>query len=341
MKTITRDYRMEGNLPSSYMRYFEGMRCCVLDIETSGLSRENSKVILIGLLTETDSGVKVTQFLAENHYEEHKVLQATLDFLRRENIGYLVTYNGASFDMPFIGKRLEAHFFEESINLYDLDLFRFIKCGTDLRQRLDSLSQKSVENYYGILGDRDDSITGRESVTMFDEYSLTGNSTLEKIILTHNREDVLHLYRLMHYVLSDIDRDDNMDMAIARYGFPIMYGRIAIRPSVCCKGRGSNKQYMLKINGDQIRDAFSAAFFPDMDSPVTAEFNSDTKILLIEIPVEKAPDELSDANNVCYLDVESLGIDLGGDSDCVNGYLILNPRTINLVAKEIVAGFVM
>lgn len=341
MKTITRDYRMEGNLPSSYMRYFEGMRCCVLDIETSGLSRENSKIILIGLLTETDSGVKVTQFLAENHYEEHKVLRATLDFLQRENIGYLVTYNGASFDLPFIAKRLEAHFFEESIKLYDLDLFRFIKCGTDLRQRLDSLSQKSVENYYGILGDRDDSITGRESVTMFDEYSLTGNSTLEKIILTHNREDVLHLYRLMHYVLTDIDRDGNMDNALARYGFPILDGRLAVRPSICCKGRGSNKQYILKINGDQIKDAFSAAFFPDMDSPITAEFNSETGMFQIELPIEKAPENLSDADNTCYVDTVSLELDLSCDPDCINDYLILNPRSINLIAEMITKRFVM
>ena len=332
---------MEGNLPSSYMRYFEGMRCCVLDIETSGLSRENSKVILIGLLTETDSGVKVTQFLAENHYEEHKVLQATLDFMRAENIGYLITYNGASFDLPFIAKRLEAHFFEDSIHLYDLDLFRFIKCGTDLRQRLDSLSQKSVENYYGILDDRDDSITGRESVTMFDEYSLTGNSTLEKIILTHNREDVLHLYRLMHYVLSDIDRDGNMDNALARYGFPILQGRLAVRPSICCKGRGSNKQYLLKINGDQIKDAFSASYFPDMDSPFTAEFNSETSMFQIELPIEKAPDDLSDADTGCYLDTAPLGLDFSSDCDCVNDYLILNPRTINLAASLICELFIM
>ena len=332
---------MEGLFPASYMKYFEGMRPCVLDIETSGLSRENSKVILMGLLTETDSGVKVTQFLAENHYEEHKVLQATLDFLRAENIGYLITYNGASFDLPFIGKRLEAHFFEESVNMYDLDLFRFIKCGTDLRQRLDSLSQKSVENYYGILGDRDDSITGRESITMFDEYSLTGNSTLEKIILTHNREDVLHLYRLMHYVLSDIDRDGNMDNALARYGFPILKGRLAVRPSICCKGRGSNKQYTLKINGDQIKEAFSAAYFPDMDNPFTAEFNSETRMFQIELPIEKAPDDLSDAATGCYLDTAQLGLDLSSDCDCVNDFLILNPRTINLAASLICELFIM
>ena len=336
---------MDGALPSSYTEYFAGMRPCVLDIETSGLSRQNSKVILIGLLTETSSGIKVTQFLAENHYEEHKVLRATLDYLKAENIGYLITYNGASFDMPFISSRLEANFFEESIDLYDLDLYRFVKCSTDLRRRLDSLSQKSLENYYGILTDRDDSITGRESVTMFDEYSLTGNSTLEKVILTHNREDVLHLYRLMHYVLADVERDYDMHSAMARYGFPIMDGRFSIRPSIACSGRGSSKKYSLKINGDQLIDPISAAYFPDTESLASAEFNSQTKMLQIELPIEKAPEEISGAEFVgcddilCYLDTKAACIDLSADPDCVNDYLILNPRTINLASRLITESF--
>ena len=336
MKIFTRDYRITGGYHPSFDEYFSALRPCVLDIETTGLSYANSKVILVGLLTGTDSGVKVTQFLAENHYEEHKVLDATMDFLERENIGYLITYNGVSFDIPFINTRLEANFSDEKIRLYDFDLFRFLKSATDIKKRIGSLRQVAVENYYGILSERNDTITGRESVAMFDEYALNGNSVLEKIILTHNREDVLHLHRLMYYALKDVDENMGMDRVLASYGFPIMNGRFCIKPSVCSAGRGRNKRYFLKINGEQLKDPVSAAFFPDLDNPVSAEFNSETRMFQIEVPVELAPDEVSCGEEVCFLDTKTARIDLESDPDCINDFLILNPRSINLAAKLIV-----
>jgi len=337
MKIFTRDYRITTALPASYMQYFQGLRGCVLDIETTGLRRDNSKVILIGLLTETESGVQITQFLAENHYEEYKVLTETLAFLEAEGIDYLVTYNGASFDVPFINMRLGASFMDDHISMYDLDLFRFLKSATDLKKRLGSLRQVAVENYYGILEDRQDTISGRESITMFDEYSLTGNSTLEKIILTHNREDVLQLCRLLHLVLSDVDKAGNMDEAMARYGFPVLDGRLSVR--TCVKNPRGASGPVLRITGEQLRDAFSAAYFPNIDSPLSAEFKAEAAAFEIEAPIEKAPDNI-EGDSSYYLDSKSLGLDFSDDPDCINGYLILNPRTINLAANALVVNFV-
>lgn len=326
MKVFTRDYRTTSDFPAPFAEYFEGMRYCVLDIETTGLRRDNGKVILIALLMASDSGIKVLQFLAENHYEEYKVLDAVLEFFEEEKPDYLITYNGASFDIPFLNARLDANFSGCGLNMYDFDLYRFIKLGTDLKSRIGSLSQKSVENYYGILEDRGDSISGRQSVIMFDEYSLTGNSTLEKIILTHNREDVLHLHRLMHLALADVD---DMDSALASYGIPVMGGQFSIRPEIKKTGRGASAARILRICGDQLGKAFSAAYFPDQDSPVYASFNASTKMFEIEVPVSFA----EGFDGSLYLDAGSLGLDAADDEDYVNGFLILNPRTINLAAK--------
>ncbi|MBR1986511.1 MAG: ribonuclease H-like domain-containing protein, partial [Mogibacterium sp.] len=76
MKVFTRDYRITGEYHPEWDAYFSGMKPCVLDIEATGLDRSRCKAILIGLLMRTDSGVRITQFLAENHYEEDKVLEA-------------------------------------------------------------------------------------------------------------------------------------------------------------------------------------------------------------------------------------------------------------------------
>ena len=320
MKVFTRDYRITGDFPPAFNKYFDGMNYCVLDIETTGLSSANSKVILVGLLTKSADGIKVTQFLAENHYEENRVLDACMDFLEQEGIDYLITYNGKTFDVPFINARLESTFTGGRISLYDFDLYRFIKLSTDFKDRIGSLRQMAVEDYYGIFQDRKDTITGRESVTMFDEYSLSGNSTLEKVILTHNREDVLQLYRLMHLALADID---DMDEAMALYGFPLMSGKLSVRPSVRKSGN------LLKIVGEQNSEPISAAYFPDTDSPVTAVFRE-------EVPIENARGLVSEGEPAVYLDAESLGLDMSGDPDCINGYLILNPRTVNAAAGLII-----
>lgn len=324
MKTFTRDYRITGDYPAPFDRYFKDMRPCVFDIETTGLDPVRSKVCLTAMLTRTDSGVRVTQFLAENHYEENRVLQATLDFFDSENIDYLITFNGQAFDIPFMNRRLERSFMDGHISMFNFDLYRFLSKGTDLRKRLSSLSQKSIENYYGIIDDRQDVITGRESVALFDEYAITGNTTIEKIILTHNREDVLHLHRLMFLALSDVE---DADQAIARTGFPVLEGRMSARAHLSVSKR------TLQVRGDQFGTPVSAAFFPDLDSSVTAVLNAASSSYEIDAPVERLKTE---KGYEYYIDARAAGIDVSEDPDCVNDYLILNPRTINLAAQKLV-----
>lgn len=321
MKTFTRDYRITGSWAQDFTEYFGDKRPCILDIEATGLDPSRCKVCLIALLVQTDSGIRITQFLAGNHYEENRVLDAALDFLRKENIGYLITFNGQAYDIPFINRRLEMNFSESRVDLFDFDLFRYLRKNTDLKSRAGSMSQMSLENYYGIFADRQDTITGRESVRLFDEYALTGNTTVEKIILTHNREDVLQLNRLMFLSLNE---PDDIHAAMARHGFPSSDGRFVIRPALSRPGK------VLRITGEQLRSPVSAAYFPDTSSPLTAVFNAASSSYEIDAPVERLGDE-------CYCDVQALGLDMSEDPDCVNGYLILNSRTVNRLSSALIS----
>ena len=322
MKVFTRDYRITGDYHPLWNEYFEGMKPCVLDIEATGLDRARCKVILIGLLVKTESGARITQFLAENHYEEPKVLDAAMEFLESEGVGCLITFNGYAYDIPFINARLDACMDGRRLHMYHFDLYRFLRKATDMRQRVSSMSQMSLEDYYGILSDRGDTITGKESVTLFDQYAISGNSTLEKIILTHNREDVLHLHRLMYLTLGDIP---DFHAALAAYGFPAGDGRFSVRPCIKQKGRGS----ILRITGEQIRDPFSAAYFPDADCPLTVTFSASTSSFEIEAPICRYGDEY-------YMDVSFLPNAFAGDPDLIGSNLILTPRTINLLSTLIV-----
>lgn len=326
MKVFTRDYRIEHYNSPLWGEYFNGLKPCVLDIEATGLDPRRCKLVLMGLLTETETGLRVTQFLAENHYEEDRVLRATMEFLAEENIDCIITYNGLRYDVPFINTRLERNFFEDKLQIYDFDLYRFLRKCTVLPDRLESLSQGSVENYFGIAKDRQDTISGRESVALFDQYSVSGNSTIEKVILTHNREDVLQLYKLMK-IAGNNDFGEllkcDFHSAIAKYGFPADDAAFSVRP-VLNAGKS-----MLRITGDQIKNPFAAAYFPDIDSPVTAIFNAGSASYEITVPLESK-------NGECFADLKALGIELANDPDMIGNYLIMNTRTVNVLARECV-----
>ena len=336
MKVFTRDYRITGEYHPLWSEYFGGMKPCVLDIEATGLDRTRCKVILIGLLMPTESGCRITQFLAENHYEESKVLDAAMEMLEEEGVDYLITFNGYAYDIPFMNARLDACTDGRHLHMYHFDLYRFLRKATDIRTRVDSMSQMSIEDHYGILSDRGDTITGKESVTLFDQYAISGNSTLEKVILTHNREDVLHLHRLMYLTLNDIPSDasecsdrsiaKDIHTALAAYGFPACDARFSVRPAITKKGD------VLRVTGEQILDPFSGAYFPDVDSPLTVSFSATTSSYEIIAPISRRGDDF-------YMDLHPLHLESLEDEDNINGYLILGSRTINLISRILLSDY--
>ena len=336
MKVFTRDYKITGEYHPLWNEYFGGMNPCVLDIEATGLDRSRCKVILVGLMTRTESGVRITQFLAENHYEESKVLEASMDMIEEEGIDYLITFNGYAYDIPFINARLDACMDGRHIHMYHFDLYRFLRKATDIRTRVDSMSQMSLEDHYGIFSDRGDTITGKESVTLFDQYAISGNSTLEKIILTHNREDVLHLHRLMYLALADIPGDSSnakessiapdIHTALSAYGFPAAEGRFSVRPYI------QQRNNTLRITGEQIIDPFSGAYFPDTDNPLTVSFSASTSSFEIDAPISRHGDDF-------YMDLHPLHLENLNDEDNINGYLILGSRSINLISRILITDY--
>jgi uncharacterized protein YprB with RNaseH-like and TPR domain len=78
-----------------------------LDLETCGFS--GNPLFLTGLLTVADGRPVLTQLLARNYAEEASVVAATLEFLDRHPL--VVTFNGKSYDLPFLRDRAALHGF--------------------------------------------------------------------------------------------------------------------------------------------------------------------------------------------------------------------------------------
>lgn len=327
MKKFTRTYNIPLYSGEIFDIYHGSLKPCIFDIETTGLSAQRgNKIILTACMTADTKGVTITQFLAENPYEEDRVLMATMEFLKEEGIDYLITYNGSSFDIPFMKQRLEMKNLPYALNTYEFDLYNFVRSNTDLKAKIGSISQKNLEHYFGISSNRKDVISGRESVKLFSEYAVNQDSVIEKIILTHNREDVLQLCHLLNIigqnnfsrVLGESDDgngcenfsgvesgdlnvvpDENsapsisnqrLDAALAQTGagLPSADGELTARPRLAAG--------CLTVTGRQLRAphklsdsaeyAINANIFPDTADSISAEFIKDNSSYQIKIPLE-------------------------------------------------------
>ena len=364
MKKFTRSYNTYIYSGQIFDLYHGGLKPCIFDIETTGLSaHRGNKIILTACLIPDSKGVTITQFLAENPYEEDRVIMATMNFLKDESVDYLITYNGASFDIPFMKQRLATKNLPYVLNMYEFDLYNFIRSNTDLKSQIGSLSQKNVEQHFGISSNRKDVISGRESVKLFAEYAINQDSVIEKIILTHNREDVLQLCHLFNIIgrnnfgavlgegdngcdgfngagihdvnMAPIVSNHRLDAALAQTGagLPSAGGELTARPRLAAgcltvAGRQLRAPHKLSDNTDF---AINANFFPETASSISAEFIKENCSYQIRVPLEKHENSQFLDIKKMLLDAESSGDNtqikcahLLKDSDnLINDYLLL------------------
>ncbi len=162
---------------------------CFLDIETTGFNRQYDQVILIGILYFEQGNYGFHQyFIGQDSNDEALLREFSKDFSR---FSTLITYNGLSFDLPFLRDRMRHYRISfPYIHLSHIDLYRHIVQHKNILQ-LDNYRLSSIEKFLGI--DRIDKIDGKESIEKFHLYRRSLDEASKKEILLHNYEDLLHL----------------------------------------------------------------------------------------------------------------------------------------------------
>jgi len=144
-----------------------------LDIETTGLGQE-AEITTIALY----DGEQVRTYVNGRNIEDF------LDDIRE--IKVFVTYNGLSFDIPFIER-----FFRITIDQAQIDL-RYILAQLGCRGGL-----KGCERQMGISRGTLDGIDGAFAVLLWREYERYNNDAALETLLAYNVEDTVNLERLM------------------------------------------------------------------------------------------------------------------------------------------------
>lgn len=188
-----------------------------LDIETTGFSARNSCIYLIGLAVIEDDRCRCIQLFADTPDDEADVIAAAMEILSGYSV--IITYNGESFDIPFIRERARVENSQVnrsennsetksdtkseidsetdskyilSTKLQSIDLYKIMRRINRLLG-LPGIKQKDVEQFLGI--GREDKFTGGELIKVYREYIVEyklgqDTHTLLTELLTHNREDV-------------------------------------------------------------------------------------------------------------------------------------------------------
>ncbi len=101
----------------------------------------------------------------------------------------LITYNGRSFDIPYIKQRLAYYGLDAPLDNPHFDVLHFTRRA--LRHKLSDCKLETVEKYIGIK--RDINIPGALVPHFYDTYLRTKNAGPLVAIVEHNKQDLLTL----------------------------------------------------------------------------------------------------------------------------------------------------
>ncbi|MDW7731050.1 MAG: ribonuclease H-like domain-containing protein [Methanolobus sp.] len=154
-------------------------KAAYVDIETTGLSPGSSHITVVGIYDGKDAKTFIHGIDLEDVVEEF------------EKYEYLVTFNGARFDIPFI----KREFPEADLDKLHADLMY------PLRRICLTGGLKKIEVELGISRKEDVAdITGFDAVRLWHQYRKGDPEALE-LLLEYNREDTMNLKTIMEKTL--------------------------------------------------------------------------------------------------------------------------------------------
>jgi uncharacterized protein len=168
-----------------------------VDIETLGLF--SRPIILFGVGVIEQEHLVVRQYLVRDVAEECAALVATAGHLAADHAA-LATFNGRSFDLPYITDRLSYYGLDTPGPIPHYDVLHFSR--RRWKDRLPSMRLSALEKE--ILGvQREDDIPGQMVPEFYEHYLRTGNIGPLVPIVEHNRQDVISLALLFFYLLGE------------------------------------------------------------------------------------------------------------------------------------------
>jgi uncharacterized protein len=161
----------------------------LIDIETLGIFQR--PIILLGLARVHGNEIRVDQYLLRRIDEEPAALAGLLTHLSGSSA--FVTFNGRTFDIPYIRERLAYYGIRANLERPHFDVLHFSRRAW--RDCVPDCKLTTLERcFLGI--DREDDVPSALVPEFYESYMRTGNPGPLVPIVEHNRRDLLTLASL-------------------------------------------------------------------------------------------------------------------------------------------------
>jgi uncharacterized protein YprB with RNaseH-like and TPR domain len=165
-----------------------------LDIETCGLA--NCPLFLVGTMFAREGGIRVEQFFARDYSEEPALLAHLAEIMARYRM--LVTFNGKSFDIPYMRDRMTFHRMSHGFEHEHLDLL--LEARRLWRGEFPDCRLQTLEEH--VCGRRRYGDTpGHLIPQLYHDYVRTGNAAPLEGIFHHNALDIITMAELLPSIL--------------------------------------------------------------------------------------------------------------------------------------------
>lgn len=172
-----------------------------IDIETTGLNRSYSDIISITVLLYEKNSYKIHQIFCQYKIDEPEALKYLKDLIKTKK--YIITYNGNSFDIPFLISKAQKHNVNINFETYvKIDLYNWMR-HIKSKIQIQNFKLKTAEEYFKIK--RIDSICGQDVITLYEAYKIEPRKEFSSIIMQHNYEDVFNLPILFNSIINMYD----------------------------------------------------------------------------------------------------------------------------------------
>lgn len=171
----------------------------IIDIETMGLF--SRPIFLFGAAFVRGNKIQTQQFLARGIDEEPAAMESFCNTIAGRPI---MSYNGRSFDVPYVNQRRWYYDMRGELDNLHFDMLHFARRA--FRDSLPDARLLTIEKH--LFGeDRADDVPGAMVPEFYEEYLSTGNPGPLVPIIEHNRKDMITLARLFTRFCEDNSND--------------------------------------------------------------------------------------------------------------------------------------
>ena len=170
-----------------------------VDVETTGLSA-GTPLFLVGALVLKGGDLTVLQLLARDYTEEAPLLDYFSGTLGEA--GLVISFNGKSYDLPYIRDRSAFHRIPFCLDQPHFDLLH--EARRRWRERLPNCRLQTLER--AICGRiRTDDIPGADIPDAYHRFVQTQNASQMRDILHHNALDLITMAQMVVFMLEGRD----------------------------------------------------------------------------------------------------------------------------------------